>query len=65
MGDDEVDKGVVRIVDATPLALCVVGSGELVEVVARPCDNADDEHDDEKGGEDDEAEKVCAAALFV
>lgn len=65
MGRNKVDEGIIWVVYTAPLPVGIVGSSQLGEVVTRPCHDAEYEHDDAENHENDEAEQVSAAPLFV
>lgn len=60
----KVDIGVIFVVDATPFAVGVVGSGEFLEITCTPGIDPDHEDGEDQCEEDDNAAKVSAVSLF-
>ena len=65
MGYYKVDIRIVRIIHSTALTLSIVGRRKLIKIIACPCHNANDEHDEEKECQDDETEEICTATFLV
>jgi len=65
MGRREVDIGILRVVNTTPLAIGIVRGRQFREVVAGPCVDGHPEYGKVEEQEHDETKTVGSLSLLV